>query len=368
MRFFGRAAFCLLAVALGCSGVACSSDSGTSGGLQLKLQGAGATFPAPLYTKWFKAYTAEHPDVQVDYQPVGSASGKKDMHDHTVDFGASDGAMEPDEIAQVPGGVQLLPMTAGGIVLAYNLPDIDRLKLSREAYVGIFLGKIKKWDDPAIAASNKDVKLPDTDINVIVRADGSGTTLVFTKHLSAISKEFAASPGASMQPNWPVGTRSKANQGVAAALDTTPGAIGYTEYGFAVSAKLKMATLENKAGKYIEPSIASGQAALASLEMPADLRAWIPDPEGDQSYPIVTYTWILAYKNMGDAAKAKALRDVLSYCLTDGQRKCEALGYIPLPDAVAAKVKAALGNIQAGGVAPASSAAKPEEKTEKKAA
>ncbi|HEX3998934.1 MAG TPA: phosphate ABC transporter substrate-binding protein PstS [Pirellulales bacterium] len=348
---------------LACSGTGCSTGGGSGG---LKLQGAGASFPAPLYTKWFKAYSADHPDALVDYQSVGSGSGVKAMIDHTVDFGASDAAMTDEEIAQVPGGVQLLPMTAGSIVLAYNLPDIDNLKLSREAYAGIFLGKIKKWNDPAIAAANEDVKLPDTDVNVVVRADSSGTTFVFTKHLSTISKDFAASPGVNKMPNWPVGTKSKGNEGVSAAISTTPGAIGYVEYGYAIGAKLKMAKLENKAGKYIEPSIASGQASLASLEMPADLRAWLPDPEGEKSYPIVTYTWILAYKKMPEAAKAKALRAVLAYCLTDGQKKSESLGYIPLPDNVVTKVKAALENIQSDG--PAAASAKPDDKTENKGA
>ena len=367
MWHFQRAVGLFSVVLIGCSSIACSSNSSSStggDGSQVKLQGAGASFPAPLYTKWFKAYTAAHPNVQVDYQSVGSGSGVKDVIDKTVDFGASDAAMTDVEMAQVADGVQLLPMTAGSIVLAFNIPGVDKLKLSREAYVGIFLGTIKKWDDKAIAATNEGVKLPNDDINVVVRADSSGTTYVFTKHLSTISKEFATAPGTNKMPNWPVGTKSKGNEGVSAAISTTPGAIGYVEYGYAIGAKLKMAKLENKAGKYVEPTIASGQAALASLEMPADLRAWLPDPEGDQSYPICTYTWILAYKKYADAGKAKALKDVLTYCLTDGQKQSESLGYIPLPEAVVKKVKAALESIQSGGAAPA----KAEDKADKKAA
>jgi len=181
----------------------CSGSKGNA----VKLQGAGASFPAPLYLKWFKTYSGAHSNVQVDYQSVGSGSGVKSFMDRTVDFAASDAAMKPEDMAKVDGGVQLLPMTAGAIVLAYNLPDIPGLRLSREAYVGIFLGKITKWNDPAIVKTNPGVKLPDAPINVIVRADGSGTSFVFSKHLSAISPEFNSKVGANTQPNWPVGTK-----------------------------------------------------------------------------------------------------------------------------------------------------------------
>ena len=230
------------------------------------MQGAGASFPAPLYNKWFKSYGASHPDVEVDYQSVGSGSGKKSVIDQTVDFGASDAAMTDEEMARVQGGVQLLPMTAGAIVIAYNVDGVTNLKLSRKAYTGIFLGKIKKWNDPAIAAANPGAKLPDLPINVVVRADGSGTSYVFSKHLSAVSEEFNKAVGTNTMPNWPVGTKSKGNEGVTASLKTTPGSIGYVEYGYAKSQKLTIATLENKAGKYVAASTASGQAALASVD------------------------------------------------------------------------------------------------------
>jgi phosphate transport system substrate-binding protein len=329
--------------------VSCNSNSG--GGKNLvKLQGAGASFPAPLYNKWFKAYHAVHPEVQIDYQSLGSGAGVKAIQAKTVDFGASDAAMTPEEIAAVDVGVQLLPMTAGSIVLAYNLEGVDNLKLPRKAYADIFLGKVRKWNDPAIAAANPGTKLPDADINVVVRADSSGTSFVFSKHLSAVSEEFAKSPGTNKMPNWPVGTKSKGNEGVSASITTTPGSLGYIEYGYAKGVKLKMATLENKAGKYVEPTIASGQAGLAAAKLPDDLVAWVPDPDGDGSYPIVTYTWIMAYKTNADRKKAEALKDVLAYCLTDGQKESEALGYIPLPagpGGVLEKVKAALANIGA---------------------
>ena len=343
MAYFRRLG-CVLFLLFACCEAGCSSSN------TVKLQGSGASFPAPLYTKWFKEYNAAHPDVRVDYQSSGSGAGVKAMIDKTMDFGASDAAMTKEEIAQVDGGVQLLPMTAGSIVLGYNIPDVDHLKLSRDAYVGIFLGTITKWNDPAIASTNDGVKLPAADINVVVRADSSGTSAVFTKHLSAISKVFAKSPGTNKMPNWPVGTKSKGNEGVAASLNTTPNSIGYVEYGFAVAAdvKFKMALLENKNGKYVAPLIASGQAALASLDMPEDLVGWLPDPAGDEAYPIVTYTWMLAYKKYADPKKAQALKEVLAYCLTDGQKQSESLGYIPLPSVVVDKVKAALGNINPG--------------------
>jgi phosphate ABC transporter phosphate-binding protein len=216
----------------------------------VKLEGAGASFPAPLYNKWFKSYHNAHDDVQIDYQSLGSGAGVKAVQDKTVDFGASDAAMTAAEIAKVDAGIQLLPMTAGSIVLAYNLEGVDNLKLSRESYVGIFLGKVTKWNDPGIVAANPGVKLPDAEINVVVRADSSGTSFVFTKHLSAVSPEFAKSPGTNKMPNWPVGTKSKGNEGISAAISNTPGSIGYIEYGYAKLTKLKMATLQNKAGKY----------------------------------------------------------------------------------------------------------------------
>ena len=323
-------------LALTLSLVACGSKEES-----VKLQGAGASFPAPLYLKWFKSYSGSKPNVQVDYQSVGSGSGVKSFIDRTVDFAASDAAMKPDEIAKVNPGVVLLPMTAGAIVLAHSLKDIPNLKLSRDAYVGIFSGKITKWNDPAIASANPDAKLPDAPINVVVRADSSGTTNVFTRHLSAVSKEFEQNVGINNMPNWPVGTRSKGNEGITASLMTTPGSIGYIEYGYAQSQKLPMAILQNKSGNYVAPTTASAAAALASGQMPADLIAWISDPEAKDAYPIVTYTWMLFYKKYDNQAKAKALRDLINYGLTDGQKESEALGYVPLPAEVVSKVKAA---------------------------
>jgi phosphate transport system substrate-binding protein len=322
-----------------------SSCSGNKSSEVVKLQGAGASFPAPLYLKWFKTYSAAHPNVQVDYQSVGSGSGVKSFMDRTVDFGASDAAMKPEDMAKVERGVQLLPMTAGSIVLAYNLKDVPELKLSREAYSGIFAGKVTKWNDPVIAQANPGVKLPDAAINVIVRADSSGTTFVFTKHLSTINKDFAQSVGTNNMPNWPVGTRSKGNEGVTASILTTPGSIGYIEYGYAHNQNLTVATLQNKAGNFVAPTTASAIAALASAELPPDLIAWVSDPEAPDAYPIVTYTWMLLYKKYDNKEKLDALRGLLDYSLTDGQKESESLGYVPLPANVAAKVKAAADGI-----------------------
>jgi phosphate transport system substrate-binding protein len=329
----------------GCGGGA-SADS-PAAAAEVKLQGAGASFPAPLYNKWFKAYSAEHKGVLVDYQSVGSGSGVKSVLDHTVDFGASDAAMKPEDMAMVEGGVQLFPMTAGSIVIAYNLKDVEGLQLSREAYSGVFLGKVKRWNDPLIAKTNPGVKLPDLPINVVVRADSSGTSFVFSKHLSAISPDFDKGVGTNTMPNWSVGTKSKGNEGVTASIMTTPGSIGYIEYGYAKSQKVPFATLENKSGKFVAATTAAGQAALASAELPDDMIVWASDPDAADAYPIVTYTWLITYKKYADKNKAQAMQDLVKYGLTDGQKDAESLGYIPLPEKVVAKATTAVQNIAA---------------------
>src|SRR6516165_6319506 len=225
--------------------------AGTVHAAGTQLQGAGATFPAPLYQRWIAEYTKSNPNVQINYQGVGSGAGIKQFTQNLVAFGASDAAMTDAEIAAVKQGVVLIPATAGSIVLAYNLPGVDNLKLSREAYVGIFLGKVKRWNDPAIAKANEGVKLPGTAITVCERSDGSGTTFVFTKHLSAISPEFKAQVGEGTSVTWPTGVAGKGNDGVTALIKHTPGAIGYIEYGYAVHNKIPFAALENKSGEFV---------------------------------------------------------------------------------------------------------------------
>ncbi len=347
MRFATSAGLCaaFIFTLSACGGGGASGGAG--GGEAVKLQGAGASFPAPLYTKWFKAYSAAHQNVQVDYQSVGSGSGVKSVIDRTVDFGASDAAMKPEEMAKVSGGVQLFPLTAGSIVLAYNLNGVDGLKLSRQAYTGVFLGTVKRWNDPVVAASNPGVALPDLPINVVVRADSSGTSFVFSQHLSAVSADFQKSVGANTMPNWAAGTKSKGNEGVTSSIMSTPGSIGYIEYGYARSQKMPMAVLENKSGNFVAATTPAAQAALASAPFSEDLIAWAPDPTVAEAYPIVTYTWLICYKQYADKVKLQAMQELLRFALTDGQKDAESLGYIPLPANVAEKAGGAIQNLTA---------------------
>jgi phosphate transport system substrate-binding protein len=321
-----------------------------AGGQSVSLVGAGASFPAPLYQRWFSEYNKQNPNVQVTYQSVGSGAGVEQFTQGTVDFGASDVAMTDEEIAKVQRGVVLLPMTAGSIVLGYNLPDVDQsLKFSRQVYTDIFLGKIKNWNDPAIAKLNPDVQLPDIPITVVYRSDGSGTTGVFTKHVSAISPEWQQQVGEGKTVSWPAGIGAKGNEGVTAQILQTEGAIGYIEYGYAKQQNIPTASLENKSGNFVEPTVESAEATLDAVTLPENLREFIADPEGENSYPIVTYTWILAYGNYPDANKGQAFKDVMNWSLTEGQSLSAELGYIPLPASVVEKVQAKLDTIEVQG-------------------
>jgi phosphate transport system substrate-binding protein len=316
------------------------------GGGNVALVGAGATFPAPLYQRWFSEYNKQQPNVQVSYQPVGSGAGVQQFTQGTVDFGASDVAMTDAEIAKVQRGVVLLPMTAGAVVLSYNLPNVQSgLKLPRQVYPAIFQGQIKTWNDPKIAQANPGVNLPNLPITVIHRSDGSGTTSVFTSHLSAISPGWKSQVGSGKTVNWPVGVGAKGNEGVTAQIQQTQGAIGYVEYGYAKQNNLPTVTLQNKSGKYVAPTPQTAADTLNAVTLPSNLRAFITDPTGANSYPIVTYTWLLAYKNYPDANKAKALKDVINYGLTQGQQYSNELGYVPLPNKVVQKVQAAAKSI-----------------------
>jgi phosphate transport system substrate-binding protein len=326
--------------------VGISGPVGSARAADITLQGSGATFPAPLYQRWFAEYNKMHPEVQVNYQALGSGAGVKQFQEGLVNFGASDAAMTDEEIAAVKDGVVLLPMTAGSVVLAYNLTGAPAdLKLSREAYIGIFLGKITNWNDAHIASANPGAALPDLKITPVTRSDGSGTTFVFTQHLSAISDEWKNGPGMGKSVNFPVGVGGKGNPGVTALIKQTPGAIGYVEYSYAKQTQMPAAVLENKSGKYVKADPASQKAALASVALPADLRAWIPDPTAPTAYPIVTYTWLLAYRKYTDPKVGDALKGVIRYGLTDGQKFSDELGYIPLPDDVVTAVKKAVEQI-----------------------
>ncbi|MFZ4483029.1 MAG: phosphate ABC transporter substrate-binding protein PstS [Chthoniobacterales bacterium] len=311
-----------------------------------QLSGAGATFPAPLYQRWSVEYNKQVPAVKVNYQSVGSGAGVKNFLQGVVDFGASDAAMSDEEMARSPRGAVLIPATAGSVVLAYNLPGVTGLKLTRAALAGIFLGTVKKWNDPALAAANPGVELPALAINVAYRSDGSGTTYVFTQHLAAISPEFADQVGFDKSVVFPVGIGGKGNEGVTALIKQTPGTIGYVEFGYAEQNGLPMASVENKSGQFVAPTPASGAAALASIELPENLRAWPDDPAAPEAYPISSFTWLLLYKKYDDPAKLKALKDFITYGLTEGQSLAVSLGYIPLPEMVVAKANAALDTVQ----------------------
>ena len=321
--------------------------AGTAFGAGTQLQGAGATFPAPLYQRWIAEYTKSNPNVQINYQGVGSGAGIKQFTQNLVAFGASDAAMTDNEIAAVKQGVVLIPATAGSVVLAYNLPGVTDLKLSREAYSGIFLGKITKWNDPAIAKTNSGVKLPDTPITVCSRSDGSGTTFVFTRHLSTINPEFKDKVGTGTSVTWPTGVAGKGNDGVTALVKQSPGGIGYVEYGYAHLNKLPFATLEKKSGQFVTATTASGEATLATTQFPGDiLRAWPSDPEAKDAYPIATFTWLLLYKNYQNKDQGEAVKKFVEWGLNDGQKFAEGLGYIPLPKEIVAKNLEALKTVQ----------------------
>ena len=321
----------------------------------LRLTGSGASFPFPLYSSWFKDFSKQTPGVTVDYQAKGSGAGIQDFINNTVDFAASDAAMTDEEIAKVKQGVVLLPMTAGEIVLSYNLSGVNELKLPRDVYAGIFMGTIGKWNDPKIAAANPGVKLPDQNITVVARSDSSGTTYVFTDHLSAVSAAFKSTVGQGTTVQWPKSfVKAPKNDGVTATVKQTPGAIGYIEYGYAIATKQPMAILQNKAGQFVAPGDEAGKAALAGAEFPAktlpgsdapDLRVWVSDPAGETAYPIASFTWMLFYQDQDDA-KAKVLRDMVEYGLTKGQAMAPKMGYIPLPDSVVARVRKAVALIQ----------------------
>lgn len=339
----------LMLLALGAAALAITGTAALAQD-SLRLTGSGATFPFPVYSAWFKAFGGKQKAITVDYQGKGSGAGIQDFINRTVDFAGSDAAMTDEQMAKVPGGVQLLPMTAGEIVIGYNVPGAPKgLKLPRDVYPMIFLGKITKWNDPKLAAANPGVRLPDLDITVVRRADSSGTTFVFTSHLAAINEEWAKGPGAGTTVNWAKSDKfvaSPKNDGVTATIKQTPGAIGYLEYAFAKFAKLDIADVQNRAGQYVAPGGEGGPAALASVPLPANLRAWVTDPEGAKAYPIATYTWMLFYKENKDPKKAAALRQMVEYCLTDGQKQSAAMGYIPLPENVVAAVRKASASIQ----------------------
>lgn len=320
------------------------------------LTGGGSTFSSVIFDRWFAAYHDSNPKTTVKYAVVGSGEGvrrfigKNVAKEERVDFGASDSAMSDAEIERADNNAVMVPITAGCVVLAYNLPGFQReLKLSRRAYSGIFLGEIKQWNDPLIAESNPGVQLPNLTIATVVRQDGSGTTFAFTKNLDAISDRWRDRFGPSTLVDWPGNTmRAKGNEGVAGLIGKSEGAVGYIGYEFARKLGLKTAAIENKGGKFVKATDESCRAALATAEMPENLRAFVPDPKGADSYPIATFSWILLRKKYSPET-ANALRELFQWCLQDGQLYAPDLGYIQLPVAVAEKALAALNKIEAEG-------------------
>ena len=314
------------------------------------LQGAGATFPAPLYKRWISTFTAQNSSVSIDYKDVGSGEGVRRFLAQTVDFGASDGALTDEQIARVGPGAQLVPATAGMVVFAYNLPGLGgELRLSRDVYADLLLRRIVKWNDPRIQAINPGLALPNRSIAVAARQDGSGTTFALSNHLSAISPAWAQGPGIGYQIDW--GGRAmlaRGNEGVAALVKISEGAIGYVEYGFAKRLGLPMARLQNKAGRYVAPSARSGEAGLADnvKDMPSNLRLFVPDPMGEDSYPIVSLSWLLLYQRYPDPQKSAALRRFVTWGLSLGQSYGAELGYIPLPPDIVALSRTAVERIQ----------------------
>lgn len=314
------------------------------------IVGAGATFPAPLYQRWIKEYGKYKPDISIFYDAVGSGEGTKRFMAHSVDFGASDSAMTDKQIDAMDDGVQLIPATAGIIVLAYNIPDVTgELKLSREVYADIFLGKIRYWNDPRIVELNKDLNLPKLNIVTITRSDSSGTTWAFTNHLSRISRDWKLrGPGVGKKLDWPGNSMSsRYNEGVATRIRHSWGSIGYVEYGVAKRAGLHMASLENKAGNFIKPTAQSGTVTLANTakNMPENLRMFLPNPDGETSYPIITYSWLLLYKKYADKEKSKLVKEFVQWGLGQGQSYAPEYGYTPLPEDVVSSASSGLNSV-----------------------
>ena len=315
----------------------------------IQINGAGATFPYPIYSKWFSEYNKLHPNVRINYQSIGSGGGIRQLLNQTVFFGATDGPMTDEQLKSAPGAILHLPTVLGAVVPVYNIPGVtDELKFTGPLLADMYLGKVKKWNDPAIAKLNPGVKLPVTDITVVHRSDGSGTTYIFMDYLSKISPEFKTTVGVNTSVNWPVGVGGKGNEGVSGLVSQTPGSIGYVELIYALQTKIPFGAVQNAAGEFVKASVDSvtKAAAAAAANMPADFRVSITNAEGAGSYPISSFTWILLYENPTDKAAAKATVDFMHWALTDGEKYAADLGYAPLPDSVVKLEEAALQKIK----------------------
>ncbi len=322
----------------------------TAASAQTTLNGAGATFPYPIYSKWFSEYQKAHPDVQINYQSIGSGGGIRQVQTGTVDFGASDGPMSDQQLAESKVKVLHLPTVLGAVVPAYNISGLKtELKFTPEVLAGIYLGKITKWNDKAIAAANTGVSLPDKDIVVIHRSDGSGTTYIWTDYLSKVSPEWKSGPGKGTSVKWPVGLGGKGNEGVAGLIRQMDGAIGYVELIYALQNKIAYGTVKNAAGEFVKASLESTTAAAASVKsMPADFRVSITNAPGKDAYPIASFTWLLVPIQWQDGHKKDVFVNFLKWMITDGQNHTAALHYARLPQEVVKKEEAAINQIQAG--------------------
>lgn len=332
------------------SGAAAAASAGKS---DAQLTGAGATFPAPIYQKWFADYAAKT-GVKINYQPIGSGGGIRQLSEQTVDFGASDAPMTDDEMAKAKGGpIQHIPTVLGAVCVTYNLSEVTKpLDLTGEVIADIFLGKITKWNDPRIAALNRGVTLPNRDIVVVHRADASGTNYIFTEYLTKVSTAFNSSPGKGKEVQWPVGLGAKGNDGVTGQVKQTPGSIGYVELAYARQNKLPTAAIRNAAGQFVTPSIEAVTAAAAGVaqKLPAntDYRLSITNAPGAQAYPISSFTWILVYKNQANADKGKKLIDFLHWALHEGEQSASSLDYAPLPAQFVTRLDSTLATMKAG--------------------
>jgi phosphate transport system substrate-binding protein len=315
----------------------------------IKINGAGATFPYPIYSKWFAEYNKVHPDVEINYQSIGSGGGIRQIQAQTVFFGASDGPMTPEQLQASPGRILHFPTVLGAVAPVYNIPNVrTELKFTGPVLADIFLGKITKWNDAAIAKLNPGVTLPATDITVAHRADGSGTTYIWVDFLSKVSPEWKSKVGINTSVNWPTGVGGRGNEGVAGLVSQTPGAIGYVELIYALQNKISYGTVQNMAGEFTKASVESVTlaAASAATQMPPDFRVSITNAPGKGVYPISSFTWLLLYESPKNKAQAKAMVDFVKWALTDGQKYCADLGYAPLPESVVKLEMAALAKIK----------------------
>jgi phosphate transport system substrate-binding protein len=333
------------------SAIAATAVCATLGAQTMKITGGGATFPNPIYSKWFSEYNKLHPNVEINYQSQGSGFGIQQLLQQTVFFGASDGPMTDEQLRSAPGPIMHLPTVLGGVVPVYNVPSIKAdLKFNGAVLADIFLGKITKWNDPTLVKLNAGVTLPATDITVVHRSEGSGTTYIWVDYLSKVSPEFKSKVGVKTSVNWPTGVGGKGNEGVSGLVAQTPGSIGYVELIYALQNKISYGSVLNMDGEFVKASVASVTAAAASAasNMPADFRVSITNAPGKGVYPISSFTWLLLYQDPKDKAQAKTMVDFVKWALKDGQKYCPDLGYAPLPANVVQLEMAALGKIKVG--------------------